>query len=318
MPALEIEALRVSYATPAGADLAVVHDVSLAVEAGRGHGIVGESGAGKSQLALAVMGLLPDGARRGGEVRLSGERLDPASAAAWRGDRVAMVFQDPMSALNPHLTVGRQLAEVLEVHRDADAAQARRAAAEALRTVHLPDADRLLDRYPHQMSGGMRQRVLIAMALLCDPAVLIADEPTTALDVTVQAGILELLDELRRERGIALLLITHDLGVVARLCDEVSVMYAGRVVESGPTPGLLANPCHPYTRGLLDAVPDLGGRRAALRGIPGQPPPAGEAAPGCAFAPRCQHAFDRCLAERPSLEARPAGRAAACHLDSLP
>jgi len=276
-----------------------VNQVSLHVNPGEALGIIGESGSGKSVTALSVMGLVasPPGVITGGAVRYDGEDLLSASYAslrAKRGNNVAYVFQDPLSTLHPLYRVGDQLIEAIQAHKKVPFTEARARAIELLKAVRIPNAESRIRNFPHEMSGGMRQRVGIAMALANDPDVIIADEPTTALDVTVQAQILSLLDDLRRERGLAIIFITHDFGVVAQLCDHVAVMYAGRIVEEGPTETILAHPAHPYTRRLMACVPELGGGKRILAAIPGLPPMVSDLPPGCAFAPRCDKASDAC------------------------
>jgi peptide/nickel transport system ATP-binding protein/oligopeptide transport system ATP-binding protein len=279
-----------------------VDGVSFHVDEGELLGLVGESGCGKSITALSVMRLIaPPGRIMGGELRFAGEDLLAASEARMReirGDDIAMIFQDPMTSLNPVYTVGEQIAEALRLHRNMNRKQAREAAVEAMREVAIPDPGRRVDDYPHQLSGGMRQRVMIAMALACDPRLLIADEPTTALDVTIQAQILELIDELRRTRNLAVLLITHDLGVVAEVADRVAVMYTGRIVEESPVGELFARPKHPYTEGLLRSVPKLSQtdvhRATRLSTIEGTVPKPTNLPEGCHFAPRCPHRMPRC------------------------
>jgi oligopeptide transport system ATP-binding protein len=318
---LEIENLSVRFATPDG-EVAAVSGIDLVVGAGERLGVVGESGSGKSQLVLALLGLLAKNGRAEGSVRFRGEELLNRPRAALnriRGVEIAMIFQDPMTSLNPYLRVGRQMAEVLVEHRGLAPAAARARSVALLDQVGIPDAARRIDHYPHQFSGGMRQRVMIAMALLCEPALLIADEPTTALDVTVQAQILALLARLADERAMAILLITHDLGVIARLCRRVVVMYGGRIVEIAPAEALFAEPAHPYTAALLRSMPRLdappGGTLAA---IAGQPPNLQALPPGCSFHPRCGHAFAPCPQERPALRQVAPGRASACHLVGRP
>ncbi|MGH8780065.1 ABC transporter ATP-binding protein [Paraburkholderia sp.] len=307
MALLEVKDLSVRFTRREGPPVDAVQRVSFSLEAGRTLGIVGESGSGKSQTVMALLGLLASNGKVTGEARYRGDDLLAMNTAALnriRGDRIAMIFQDPMTSLNPFLTIERQMTETLQLHRRATRREARRRAIEALETVRIPDAARRIGMYPHEFSGGMRQRVMIAMALLSEPEVLIADEPTTALDVTVQAQIIELLRELNRERGTAIVLITHDMGVVAGLCDDVMVMYAGRTVEQAPAETLFATPTHPYTIGLLNALPrltdDHGG---ALRTIPGNPPLPGQAGAGCAFAARCAFARDICHTAQPVLSA---------------
>ena len=305
MAMLDIQDLRVRFETPEG-PVHAVQGLSLELEPCETLGIVGESGSGKSQSMLAVMGLLARNGQAQGSVRFEGSELLGLPAHelnALRGNRMAMIFQDPMTALNPYLTVDRQLTEVLELHRGMTRRAARTRAIETLEAVRIPDAAQRIGRYPHEFSGGMRQRVMIAMALLCEPALLIADEPTTALDVTVQAQILELLRELQRTHGTAIVLITHDLGVVAGLCDRVQVMYAGGVMEQGSAEDLFYRPAHPYTRALLDARPSLRQPTGTpLRAIPGLPPSLLSPPPGCAFAPRCAFAEARCASQVPVLE----------------
>ena len=319
MALLEVDHLTVTLATPAGPAQAV-REVSFSLERGRMLGIVGESGSGKTMTALALMGLLPDQARVTGAVRLDGRDLVAASEAelcALRGDRVAMVFQEPMTALNPLQTVGDQIAEPLLLHRDMKPGAARQEALHLLERVRLPDPARRLDAYPHQLSGGQRQRVMIAMALACRPDLLVADEPTTALDVTVQQRILDLMVELVEETGMALVLISHDLGVIAETVDEVLVMYGGTVVEHAPVGQLFARRAHPYAQGLFAARPHLTASNAErLYTIPGTVPELGALPPGCRFAGRCPLTIDACSAAAPpSLEIEPGHRAACIRLD---
>jgi peptide/nickel transport system ATP-binding protein len=309
-PVLAVEGLRIGFGP-----LQAVDGVSFAVAPGRTLAIVGESGCGKSVSAFAVMGLLPSGARVEGSVRLLGEEVLGMGAEALRqrrGRDMAMIFQEPMTSLNPAFTVGHQVAEALTAHAGMAHRAAREAAVAMLARVRIPDAARRAGQYPHQMSGGMRQRVMIAMALACRPRLLIADEPTTALDVTVQAEILALLDALKAETGTAVVLITHDLGVVADHADAVAVMYAGRVVEQAATTDLFARPEHPYTVGLLGARPGLAVRGARLASIEGTVPDLRAPPPGCRFAPRCPFRIPRCAAESPPLAAVSPGHATAC------
>ncbi len=300
---LEINNLQTHFPTRAGL-VRAVDGVSFYVEKGELLGLVGESGCGKSITALSVMRLIsPPGKIVGGEIVFDGEDLLAASDERLReirGDDIAMIFQDPMTSLNPVYTVGEQIAEALRLHRKLSRADARKAAIEAMKEVAIPDPARRVNDYPHQLSGGMRQRVMIAMALACDPKLLIADEPTTALDVTIQAQILELLNELRRTRELGVLLITHDLGVVAEVADRVAVMYTGRIVEESPVEELFARPKHPYTEGLLRSVPkltaDAVGRAKRLETIEGIVPSPTALPDGCHFAPRCTHRMPRCTA----------------------
>jgi peptide/nickel transport system ATP-binding protein len=307
-PVLEVEGLSVDIVTPVGL-LQAVRDVSFSIGKGESVCLVGESGCGKSMTSLAVMGLLPPAAKRSARrLAFAGEdltRASPRRINALRGDRMAMIFQEPMTALNPAYTIGDQLMEVHQRHRREGAAAARDRAVYLLEKVGIASAARRLGQYPHQLSGGLRQRVMIAMALMCGPDLLIADEPTTALDVTIQAQILRLLADLQREFGIALLLITHDLGVVARVADRVNVMYAGEIVESATVQDLFARPCHPYTRGLLDCIP-IPGRTAPgerLGTIPGTVPSLVGGIAGCAFRARCDLARAVCAEAPPQREA---------------
>jgi peptide/nickel transport system ATP-binding protein len=315
---LEIEDLRTHFFTLDGTTRAV-DGVGFTVSAGETLGIVGESGCGKSVTALSIMRLLPPklGRTVSGSVRFDGVDLlglDEAAMRAIRGNRIAMIFQEPMTSLNPVLTVGEQIAEAVMIHEKADRAAGLKRAVEMLRLVRIPDAERRIHDYPHQFSGGMRQRVMIAMALSCNPKLLIADEPTTALDVTIQAQILKLMLELKGRFGAAIMLITHDLGVVAETCQRVIVMYAGRKVEEADVFELFDRPMHPYTRGLMASIPR---RRAGLRArrlseIPGIVPSLREPIAGCAFAPRCAFATERCRREVPPLAAHGAGHVVAC------
>jgi oligopeptide/dipeptide ABC transporter ATP-binding protein len=312
---LELRDLRVSFDTPRGPARAV-DGVDLTLEAGHTLCIVGESGCGKSMTALSLMGLVPRPAGRvEGSITFDGQELQGLSPRQWadlRGNRLAMIFQEPMTSLNPSHTVGRQLGEVLERHRGLRGEPARAEVLETMRRVRIPAPERRFDEYPHRMSGGMRQRVMIAMALLCRPALLIADEPTTALDVTIQAQVLELMRALRDDTGTAILLITHDLGVVAEMADRVAVMYAGQVVEEAPVAALFEQPEHPYTVGLLGAIPSIGAPRARLAAIEGRVPPATDWPAGCRFAPRCPFADERCRTEAPALREVRAGHRSRC------
>jgi peptide/nickel transport system ATP-binding protein len=312
-PALELRDLAVTFRTDRG-PLRPVDRVSFAVEPGKTLAVVGESGCGKSVTALAIMGLLPPGARMEGSIRLAGRELttlDPEGRRRKRGGEMAMIFQEPMTSLNPAFTAGEQVAEAIRVHQKLAPGAAFERAVEMLSRVRIPDAARRARQYPHQLSGGMRQRVMIAMALACRPRLLIADEPTTALDVTVQAQILSLIDELKRETGTAVVLITHDLGVVADHADEVAVMYAGRLAERAPAADLFALPQHPYTVGLLGAAPRLEGGSDRLASIEGTVPDLLHPPPGCRFAPRCPFVVERC-AEQPPLAAVAEGHRSAC------
>ena len=315
-PLLAVDDLRVRFWTSRGLVYAV-NGISFDIRPGETLGLVGESGCGKSVTALAAMGILPRAARiPTGSIKLEGRELVGLSERAWRrvrGKEIAMIFQDPMTSLNPVLTIGAQLREAIEEHLDLDRKATTRRAVELLDQVGIPSAADRLKSYPHQFSGGMRQRVMIAMALACEPKLLIADEPTTALDVTIQAQILDLLRELVAQRGTALVLITHDLGVVAGTCERVQVMYAGTLVETGTADELFATPRHPYTLGLLQSVPRLDiGRRQPLHPIPGAPRNMLSEPESCPFAPRCRYQIDRCTVELPELRRLETGQRAAC------
>ena len=317
MALIEVDKLSVQFQTPDGL-VTAVNDISFSLDRGRTLGIVGESGSGKSQTVLAMMGLLASNGRATGRALLEGQDLLPLRGRVLnqiRGNRVAMIFQDPMTSLNPYLTVERQMTEVLELHKGMTRQQARVRSVQALDAVKIPEAARRLTMYPHEFSGGMRQRVMIAMALLCEPDVLIADEPTTALDVTVQAQIIALMRELQRDFGTAIVMITHDLGVVAGLCDEVMVLYGGRVMEQGTADSIFYQPTHPYTVGLLGAVPRIEHGERALVAIPGAPPNMARLPPGCPFSERCALAESRCVSDRPGLLVVPGqpGLLRACH-----
>jgi oligopeptide/dipeptide ABC transporter ATP-binding protein len=314
-PLLEVADLRVDIGR-----VNIVDGMSFELQAGQVFGLAGESGSGKTMTALSLLGLLPGGARTSGRAMLDGVDLLTLDASAMRkvrGRKVAMVFQDPTSTLHPMLSIEHQLTEHLRYHLGMARGDARRRAVDLLTQVRIPNPDAALRGYPHQFSGGMRQRIQIAMALACEPRLLIADEPTTALDVTVQAGILRLLDRLRRETGLAVMLITHDLGVMSAVADRVTVMYAGRVVEEGPTADVLRRARHPYTRGLLDSLPHPDAGDVPLVPIGGTPPSPAERPSGCAFHPRCRYALDRCRAEVPPLIALAPERAMACPVDPL-
>ena len=314
---LEVQDLRTLFAVEGGGEFAAVDGVGFALEAGRTLGVVGESGCGKSVTALSIMGLVaqPPGRIGGGSIRFDGVDLLQLPAAAMRelrGDRISMIFQEPMTSLNPAFTIGDQIVEGIVRHRPASKPDARAMALEMLRRVHIPSPEERFDDYPHRLSGGMRQRVMIAMALACKPALLIADEPTTALDVTVQAQILDLMRQLREETGTAIILITHDLGVVAELADDVVVMYAGRIVESASVAALFALPQHPYTVGLLGSIPRLDVEQDRLAAIEGQVPNPMVPIAGCRFHPRCPFAFERCRREDPPLLEVGDGHRSAC------
>ena len=321
-PLLAVNALRVYFPTPEGVARAV-DGVSFTVAAGETVGLVGESGCGKSVTALSLLRLIPPPGRieAGSSIRFDGKdilTLSDENLRQLRGNRLAMIFQEPMTALNPVLTIGDQVAEVVRVHTKASRAEAWERAVRMLATVGIPDPAVRAKQYPHELSGGMRQRVMIAMALILEPQLVIADEPTTALDVTIQAQILELLRELRQRTGLALLLITHDLGIVAEMASRVIVMYAGEVVEEAPVNGLFDNPAHPYTEGLLAAVPRFGEEQDRLLTIRGTVPPPTAWPSGCRFRDRCPYAWDRCRVEAPALlQVGPAHRAR-CHLVEEP
>jgi peptide/nickel transport system ATP-binding protein len=315
-PLLEIENLRTWFFTSDGV-VRAVDGVSYSVAPGETLAVVGESGCGKSVTAMSVLRLLPSPPARivSGAIRFEGRDLLTASEAEMRkirGNEISMIFQEPMTSLNPVLTVGRQIAETLELHQGLSAADAQRRAVEMLETVRIPEAKRRADEYPHQLSGGMRQRVMIAMALACKPKLLIADEPTTALDVTIQAQILELMLDLKEKVGAAIVLITHDLGVVAETAQRVVVMYAGRKVEEASVADLFARPMHPYTRGLMGSIPRLAGGAKRLTEIPGIVPRLNQPIVGCAFAERCAFVKDLCRTQAPALEAKAPGHFAAC------
>ncbi len=317
---LQCRDLSVHFKTGEGR-ISAVNGVSFDLHRGQCLGVVGESGSGKSQTFLAILGLLASNGHATGSVMLNGEEILNTTRRkldAIRGEKLAIVFQDSITGLTPHKRIGDQLCEVLTQHRGMTRSQARTRAMEMLELVRIPEPARRFRMYPHEFSGGMRQRVMIAQALLCQPDVLIADEPTTALDVTVQAQILKLFKGLADHTDTALVMITHDLGVVAGLCDEVMVMYAGRAIEQASVDSLFYDPRHPYTRGLLACMPRADRDSESLTAIPGQPPDLSELPPGCAYAPRCGQAFDRCLIERPSLDMAVEGHLKACHLENAP
>jgi peptide/nickel transport system ATP-binding protein len=313
---LELRGLRTTFAGEAG-EFPAVDGVSFSIAAGRTLGIVGESGSGKSVTALSIMGLVPNppGRIAGGEVLFEGVdllTLDAAALGERRGNRLAMIFQEPMTSLNPAFTIGDQIGETIRRHRGLGKREARAETIEMLRRVRIPAPERRVDDYPHKLSGGMRQRAMIAMALACGPKLLIADEPTTALDVTIQAQILDLLRQLRDETGTAIMLITHDLGVVAELAQEVIVLYAGKVMERAPVAALYEAPQHPYTIGLLASIPRLEGEVRRLASIEGAVPSPVALPQGCRFHPRCPFAIERCRSEEPPLAEIAPRQAVAC------
>ena len=317
---LSVENLVTRFDVPDG-EVCAVNDVNFEVGEGETVGIVGESGSGKSQVFMSVMGLLASNGKATGRVRYRGQDIlgmPPQRLNRIRGDKMSMIFQDPMTSLNPYLRISRQLTEVLMQHKGMGEAEATKRSVEMLDLVRIPEARRRIAMYPHEFSGGMRQRVMIAMALLCQPDLLIADEPTTALDVTVQAQILDLMRDLKRELNTAIIMITHDLGVIAGLSDRVMVMYAGNIVETGTVRDIFYSPQHPYTEGLLKSMPRLDeDKHDKLTSIPGQPPNLQHLPAGCNYRPRCPYATDRCETEEPKLRAAGEGRSKACHLESL-
>jgi peptide/nickel transport system ATP-binding protein len=313
---LGVEGLRIEVPTRRGT-LTAVDDISFTIAPGEVLGVVGESGAGKSLTGAAIIGLLEPPLRiAGGRILLDGRRIDNLPYEAMRrvrGKEIGAIFQDPLTSLNPLYTVGQQLIETIRTHLDLGAAEARKRALALLQEVGISGAERRIDHYPHQFSGGMRQRVVIALALAANPRLIIADEPTTALDVSIQAQIIALLKRLCREHGTAIMLVTHDMGVIAETADRVAVMYAGRIVEIGPVRTIIAEPHHPYTVGLMQSIPRIGGRRDRLRQIDGAMPRLSAIPTGCPFHPRCPEAYERCHRERPDLLAAP-GSEAACWL----
>jgi len=317
-PLLEIDDLRTHFFTRDGV-VRAVDGVSYEVQPGETLAVVGESGCGKSVTALSILRLIPSPPGRvvGGTIRFQGRNLlevDETEMRSIRGNEISMIFQEPMTSLNPVLTIGRQIGETLRLHQGLDAKRALERSVAMLRLVHIPEAERRVEQYPHQLSGGMRQRVMIAMALACNPKLLIADEPTTALDVTIQAQILELLRELQQEFGMSILLITHDLGVVAEMADFVAVMYAGQVVEYAPAEELFAHPSHPYTLGLFHSRPSLGQRKERLNVIPGTVPNPIHFPSGCRFHPRCSYVQDVCRTTDVRLEEVAPEHTSACLL----
>jgi oligopeptide/dipeptide ABC transporter ATP-binding protein len=315
-PLLEVKSLHTSFFTEAG-EVRAVDGVSFKVEAGKLMGLVGESGSGKTASVLSIMRLLPESARiTGGEILFEGHdllKLPEPEMRAIRGARIAMIFQEPMTSLNPVFTIGSQIGEAIRLHQHTARAETRERTIEALRMVGMADPERRVDDYPHQLSGGMRQRVMIAMALSCNPKLLIADEPTTALDVTIQAQILDLIRELQQRLQLAVILVTHDLGIVAEYADDVTILYAARVMEQAPSAELFRAPLNPYTRGLLESMPTIdGAHRRRLQAIPGTIPSAMHPPPGCRFHPRCPIAIPQCSAVDPPLEAKGPNHYVAC------
>jgi peptide/nickel transport system ATP-binding protein len=315
---LELKDLHTHFFTDSG-EIPAVDGVSMKVHEGEVVGIVGESGSGKSVTSLSVMQLVPKppGKIVSGEINFKGENLAHASEKRMkklRGNEISMIFQEPMTSLNPLFTIGNQLIEAIRLHQKITKKEAREKAVYMLKMVGIPRADEIVDEYPHQLSGGMRQRVMIAMAMSCEPELLIADEPTTALDVTIQAQILDLMQNLNEKENTAILLITHDLGIVAEICDRVVVMYAGQVVEEGTTREILKDPQHPYSQGLIKSLPKIHENEQKLYSIPGVVPKPKMGRVGCNFAPRCEFAFDRCFQENPALYPVENGRQSRCFL----
>jgi peptide/nickel transport system ATP-binding protein len=318
-PLLEVKQLRVEFPTRRGT-LVALDDVTFDIAPGEILGVVGESGAGKSLTGASIIGLLePPGRIAAGEIRLEGERIDnlpPERMRAIRGRRIGAIFQDPLTSLNPLYTIGRQLVETIQTHLPLNANEARNRAISLLKETGIPAAEARFDQYPHQFSGGMRQRVVIALALAAEPKLIVADEPTTALDVSIQAQIIALLKRTAKQHGAAVMLVTHDMGVIAEASDRVAVMYAGRIAEIGPVQQVIHQPAHPYTVGLMGSIPSMGAARERLLQIDGAMPRLNAIPPGCAFNPRCPKVFERCRIERPDLLQAPATRAACWLLDS--
>ncbi len=316
---LQVKDLETTFFTDDG-NIAAVDRISFSIREGEVLAIVGESGCGKSVTSLSIMGLVPSppGKITNGQILLDNKdltKLKEKQMRAIRGQEIAMIFQEPMTSLNPLFTIGNQLTEAIRIHNKSwNKKQVRERAIEIMKLVGLPRAEQLIDNYPHQLSGGMRQRIMIAMALVCNPKILIADEPTTALDVTIQAQILKLIKDLNSRLNTAVLLITHDLGVVAETCERVIVMYAGQIVEEAPVQEIFTNPKHPYTQGLIQSVPDMRYKKSELYSIPGNVPKPGSITQGCRFAPRCPHAFDRCTSETPVLYEASTNHKARCFL----
>ncbi len=313
-PIINIKNLRTSFQSD-GVEIPIVNSINFSINPGEVLGVVGESGCGKSVTSLSIMGLVEGKVE--GEILFKGENLAKTSEKRMRmirGNEIAMIFQEPMTSLNPLFTIGEQLTEALLIHRKWNKKQAKARAIEMLKMVGLGRAEELMDEYPHQLSGGMRQRVMIAMAMICEPELLIADEPTTALDVTIQAQILELMKLLNQNFNTAIMMITHDLGVVAEMCQRMIVMYAGNIVEEGDVKDIFQHPKHPYTVGLIKSVPDMRGKKERLFSIPGNVPKPGALKSGCPFAPRCPHHMDICLTETPALHTFENGQSARCLL----
>ncbi|MCR8642736.1 ABC transporter ATP-binding protein [Paenibacillus sp. N1-5-1-14] len=317
-PLLEIKGLETHFFTDRGR-VPAVDGVDIQIRKGEVLGIVGESGCGKSVMSLSVMGLIPQppGKIVSGSIEFKNQNLASLSENRMqqiRGNEIAMIFQEPMTSLNPVFTSGNQIVETVRLHRKIGKKEARAHTIEMLRKVGIPRPEAVVDQYPHQLSGGMRQRVMIAMAMSCDPELLIADEPTTALDVTIQAQILDLMKQLNRDSGTAIMMITHDLGVVSEICDRIVVMYAGKVVEEGDKRSILKNPQHPYTKGLIQSVPDMSSKQERLYSIPGTVPSPRALPQGCRFAPRCEYVMEKCHQEMPSLMAIDADHRSRCWL----